>query len=110
MTGPAGTGKTLLSEVTAREVACNLHTDLAHNIRTPEHVHGALQETLPDAFAVRRIAQQHDLLEHFRAILGGGAGNLGSGAVIDDRVLVDDWHPVASAQQRALRRPSGARW
>jgi Holliday junction DNA helicase RuvB len=42
VTGPAGTGKTLLSEIVAREIACNLHTELAQNIRTPEHVHGSL--------------------------------------------------------------------
>jgi hypothetical protein len=29
--------------------------------------------------------------------------------VIDDPVLVDDWHPVATSQQLALRWPIGAR-
>lgn len=47
MTGPAGTGKTLLSEIVAREVACTLHTELAQNVRTPEHVHGALMMLEP---------------------------------------------------------------
>lgn len=47
ISGPAGTGKTLLSEIVAREVACNLHIDLAQNIRTPEHVHGALMMVEP---------------------------------------------------------------
>lgn len=47
MTGPAGTGKTLLSEICARECACTLHTELAQNIRTPEHVHGALMMLEP---------------------------------------------------------------
>jgi Holliday junction DNA helicase RuvB len=47
MTGPAGIGKTLLSEIVAREVACNLHTELAQNIKTPEHVHGALMMLEP---------------------------------------------------------------
>lgn len=41
MTGPAGTGKTLLSETVARECACTLHTELAQNLKTPEHIHGA---------------------------------------------------------------------
>jgi phenylpropionate dioxygenase-like ring-hydroxylating dioxygenase large terminal subunit len=43
-------------------------------------------------------------------MLRRGAGNLGSGAdVIDDPVLIDDWHPVATSQQLALQRPIGAR-
>ena len=47
MTGPAGTGKTLLSEIVAREIASNLHTELAQNIKTPEHVHGSLMMLEP---------------------------------------------------------------
>lgn len=47
ITGPAGTGKTLLSEIVAREIACNLHIELAQNIKTPEHVHGALMMLEP---------------------------------------------------------------
>ncbi len=47
ISGPAGTGKTLLSEIVAREVACNLTIELAQNIRTPEHVHGALMMLEP---------------------------------------------------------------
>jgi len=47
ITGPAGTGKTLLSEVVARETACNLYIELAQNIKTPEHVHGALMMLEP---------------------------------------------------------------
>ena len=42
ITGPAGTGKTLLSEIVARELACTLYIDLAQNIKTPEHVYGDL--------------------------------------------------------------------
>jgi phenylpropionate dioxygenase-like ring-hydroxylating dioxygenase large terminal subunit len=29
--------------------------------------------------------------------------------VIDDSVLIDDWHPVAGTQQLAERRPIGVR-
>jgi Holliday junction DNA helicase RuvB len=47
ISGPAGVGKTLLSEIVAREVACNLHVELSQNIRTPEHVHGALMMLEP---------------------------------------------------------------
>src|SRR3954464_5738985 len=47
ISGPAGTGKTLLSEICAREVACNLHIELAQNLKTPEHVHGSLMMVEP---------------------------------------------------------------
>lgn len=47
ITGPAGTGKTLLSEIVARELAANLHTELAQNIKFPEHVHGLLMMLEP---------------------------------------------------------------
>lgn len=47
LTGPAGVGKTLLSETVARECCCSLHTELAQNIKTPEHVHGSLMMLEP---------------------------------------------------------------
>ena len=47
VTGPSGTGKTLLSEIVAREVACNLHVELAQNLKTSEHAHGALMMLEP---------------------------------------------------------------
>lgn len=47
VTGPSGTGKTLLSETVAREIACNLHVELAQNLKTSEHAHGALMMLEP---------------------------------------------------------------
>lgn len=47
ITGPSGTGKTLLSEIVAREVACNIHIELAQNLRTSEHAHGTLMMLEP---------------------------------------------------------------
>ncbi len=47
LTGPAGVGKTLLSETVAKECCCSLHTELAQNIKTPEHVHGSLMMLEP---------------------------------------------------------------
>lgn len=60
ISGPAGTGKTLLSETVAREVACRLHTDLAQNIRTPEQVHGCLMMLEPgDIWFLDEIQELH---------------------------------------------------
>lgn len=42
LTGPSGTGKTLLSEMISRELCVNLHSELAQNLKTQEHVHGLL--------------------------------------------------------------------
>lgn len=42
MCGPAGVGKTLLSETLASELCCNLHTELAQNLANPTQVHGLL--------------------------------------------------------------------
>ncbi len=47
ITGPAGCGKTLLSELVARECCCNLHSELAQNLRSPEHIHGSLMMLEP---------------------------------------------------------------
>lgn len=48
LTGPSGTGKTLLAELVARETATkNLHVELAQNLRSPEHVHGSLMMLEP---------------------------------------------------------------
>lgn len=47
VTGPSGTGKTLLSEIVAREIACKLHVELAQNLKTSEHAHGAIMMLEP---------------------------------------------------------------
>ena len=47
ITGPAGTGKTLLSETVAKECCCRISTELAQNLKSPEHVHGALMMLEP---------------------------------------------------------------
>src|SRR5690606_4794991 len=45
--GPAGTGKTLLSEIVARELCSNLHTELEQNIKSPCKVHGLMMMREP---------------------------------------------------------------
>ena len=42
LVGPAGVGKSLLAQVTARELGGNLHQDLAQNLLTPGHLHGLM--------------------------------------------------------------------
>jgi Holliday junction DNA helicase RuvB len=72
ISGPAGTGKTLLSEIVAREVACNLHTELAQNIKTPEHVHGALMMLEPgDILFVDEIQELVPQVTLYRALEEG---------------------------------------
>jgi Holliday junction DNA helicase RuvB len=47
ISGPSGTGKTLLSEIVASELCCKLHTELAQNVRTPDLVRGSLMMLEP---------------------------------------------------------------
>ncbi|CAN5535494.1 Holliday junction branch migration DNA helicase RuvB [soil metagenome] len=47
LTGPSGTGKTFLSETVAAQCCCNFASELAQNLRTPEHAHGALMMLEP---------------------------------------------------------------
>jgi Holliday junction DNA helicase RuvB len=79
ITGPAGCGKTLLSELIARECCCTLHSDLAQNIRSPEHVHGSLMMLEPgdvlfydEIHALPRIAAEslYRALEENKLFLG----------------------------------------
>lgn len=69
MTGPAGTGKTLLSETVAREVACNIHTELAQNLKTPEQIHGALMMLEPgDILFLDEIHELKNQVTLYRAL------------------------------------------
>jgi Holliday junction DNA helicase RuvB len=47
MCGPSGVGKTLLSDVIAREVCANCHTELAQNIGNPGQMQGLLMMLEP---------------------------------------------------------------
>jgi Holliday junction DNA helicase RuvB len=69
ITGPAGTGKTLLSETVAREVACKIHTELAQNLKTPEHIHGALMMLEPgDILFLDEIHELKNQVTLYRAL------------------------------------------
>lgn len=61
ITGYAGGGKTLLSETVAREVACPLHTELAQNLKSPEHVHAALMILEPTGGPILFVDEIHEL-------------------------------------------------
>lgn len=69
ITGPAGTGKTLLSETVAREVACKIHTELAQNLKTPEQIHGALMMLEPgDILFLDEIHELKNQVTLYRAL------------------------------------------
>ena len=42
LVGPAGVGKSLLSQITAAELGAQLHEELAQNIWSPGHLHGLM--------------------------------------------------------------------
>lgn len=80
LVGPAGVGKSLLSQITAAELASKLHEELAQNIVSPGHLHGLMMLAEPgDVVFVDEI---HELppvaqttlyrcLEERRLFLGG---------------------------------------
>ena len=69
ITGPAGTGKTLLSETVAKECCCRISTELAQNLKSPEHVHGALMMLEPgDILFIDEIHELKNQVTIYRAL------------------------------------------
>lgn len=72
LTGPSGTGKTLLSETIARELCVTLHSELAQNLRTPEHVHALLMMLEPgDCLFIDEIHELKHQVTIYRALEEG---------------------------------------
>jgi len=83
--GPPGTGKSLLSQIIARELASDVHEELAQNILTPGHLQGLLM--LAETGDVVFVDEIHELppiaqttlyrcLEERRLFLGGDRKNI----------------------------------
>ena len=69
LTGPSGTGKTLLSETISRELCVTLHSELSQNLRTPESVHGLLMMLEPgDCLFLDEIHELKHQVTLYRAL------------------------------------------
>lgn len=72
LTGPSGTGKTLLSETISRDLCVTLHSELAQNLRTPEHVHALLMMLEPgDCLFIDEIHELKHQVTIYRALEEG---------------------------------------
>jgi Holliday junction DNA helicase RuvB len=83
--GPPGTGKSLLSQIIARELASGLHEELAQNIFSPGHLQGLLMLAEPgdvvfvdEIHELPAVAQTtlYRCLEERRLFLGGDRKNV----------------------------------
>src|SRR5665213_2420043 len=83
--GPAGVGKSLISQILAKELGSSLHEELAQNLLTPGHLQGLLM--LAEAGDVVFVDEIHELpavaqttlyrcLEERRLFLGGDRKNV----------------------------------
>jgi Holliday junction DNA helicase RuvB len=69
LTGPSGTGKTLLSETISRELCVRLHSELSQNLRTPEQIHGLLMLLEPgDCLFLDEIHELKHQVTLYRAL------------------------------------------
>jgi Holliday junction DNA helicase RuvB len=103
--GPAGTGKSLLSQIIARELGASLHEELAQNILSPGHLHGLLMLAEPgDVIFVDEVHELPALaqttlyrcLEERRLFLGGDRKSI---------VLPPFTFVAATTDQWALSKP-----
>lgn len=100
MVGPAGVGKSTLSQIISGELGCTLHEELAQNLLTPGHVHGLMM--MVEAGGVVFLDEIHELLppcqtvlyrclEERRLFLGGNRKSITLPAFTFVGATTDEW-------------------
>lgn len=98
--GPPGVGKSLLSQIIARELGSDLHEELAQNISSPSHLHGLLM--LANSGDIVFLDEAHELkpmvmtslyraLEERKLFLGGDRNSISLPPITVVAATTDEW-------------------
>jgi Holliday junction DNA helicase RuvB len=113
MVGPPGVGKSMLSQIVAREVGSRLHEELAQNVLSPAHLQGLMM--LADPYDVVFMDEIHELatvaqttlyrcLEERRLFLPSGSKGQTHSIVLPPFTFIgattDEWRLAAPLRHR----------